>query len=111
VVGAMLLVALSVWEPVRVGGMSMSPALRAGDLVMVRRHARPRKGDIALVRAVGHGAVLHRVVEVSQDGEVVTRGDANPVDDREPASATEVEGIVTRVIPAGALLRSWRGAE
>jgi len=102
---------LSVWEPVRVAGASMVPALEAGDLAIVRRNGVPRTGSIALVRAAGHSAVLHRVVSVGEDGAMVTRGDANPVNDRERASASDVTGVVVRVVPAGALLHRWRGAE
>ena len=110
-VAALLVAGLSVWEPVRVAGLSMSPALDPGDLVIVRKNTRPREGSIALVRAAGHGAVLHRVVTISGDGTMTTRGDGNPVDDRETVRAREVAGVVVRVIPAGALLRRWRGAE
>jgi signal peptidase I len=111
VVSALLLAALSVWEPVRVAGLSMSPALRPGDLVIVRKNARPFEGSIVLVRAAGHGAVLHRVVGIGLDGSVTTKGDANPIDDSEKVSARETEGVVARVIPAGSLLDRWRGAE
>jgi signal peptidase I len=111
VVAGMLFLALSVWEPVRVAGKSMSPALHPGDLVVVRKDARPQDGSIVLVRAAGHGAVLHRVVAVGLDGSLTTRGDANPVDDRERVSADEVSGVVVRVVPAANLLRCWRGAE
>jgi signal peptidase I len=111
VVAGLLFLASSVWEPVRVAGKSMSPALHPGDLVVVRKDARPRDGSIVLVRAAGHGAVLHRVVAVGSDGSLTTRGDANPVDDRERVSAAEVSGVVVRVLPAAGLLRRWRGAE
>lgn len=110
-VAAVLFSALSVWEPVRVAGRSMSPALHPGDLVIVRKGARPHEGDIALVRARGHGAVLHRVVAVGGDGDIKTRGDANEVADRGRTSAGEVAGVAVRVIPAGELLLRWRGAE
>jgi signal peptidase I len=111
VVAGLLFLTLSVWEPVRVAGKSMSPALHPGDLAIVRKDARPRDGNIVLVRAAGHGAVLHRVVAVGSDGSLTTRGDANPVDDRERVSADEVSGVVVRVVPAANLLRRWRGAE
>jgi len=111
VVAALLFAALSVWEPVRVAGLSMSPALRPGDLVIVRKNARPREGSIVLVRAAGHGAVLHRVVGIGLDGSVTTRGDANPIDDSERVSARDTAGVVVRVVPAGTLLGRWRAAE
>jgi signal peptidase I len=108
---ALLFGMMSIWEPVRVAGRSMSPALRPGDVAIVRRHARPRDGTIVLIRAAGHGPVLHRVVAVGHDGRVTTRGDANSVDDRERVSVREVAGVVVRIVPAGELLRRWRGSE
>jgi len=111
VVAALVFAALSQWEPVRVAGLSMSPALLPGDLTIVRKGARPEKGSIVLVRAVGHNAVLHRVVSVSGDGILTTKGDANPINDRESVRSAEVAGVVVRVVPAGALLQRWRGLE
>jgi signal peptidase I len=111
VVAGLLVAALSIWEPVRVAGKSMSPALQPGDLALVHRDLRPRDGSIVLVRAAGHGAVLHRVVVVGHDGSMTTRGDANPVNDRDRVSNDEVSGVVVRVLPLGELLRRWRGFE
>jgi signal peptidase I len=110
-VAAIVFTTLAVWEPIRVSGMSMSPALLPGDLAIVRRGAHPQEGSIALVRADGHAAVLHRVVAIGDDGIITTRGDANRVDDREPAAAREIAGVVVRVVPAGVWLRRWRPAE
>jgi signal peptidase I len=111
VVAGVLVATLSAWEPVRVGGRSMSPALLPGDLAIVARGAIPRQGDIVLIRAPGHGPVLHRIVGLRAGQSMTTRGDANPVDDRETVSTAEVSGVVVRVVPAGKLLRRWRGAE
>jgi signal peptidase len=110
-VAVIIFATLAVWEPVRVAGMSMSPALMPGDLVIVRKGERARRGSIALVRASGHGAVLHRVVGLGKDRTLITRGDANPVDDRERVGAGDVAGVVVRVVPAGKLLRRWRPTE
>jgi len=102
----------ALWEPVRVSGGSMRPALLQGDLVLVRRGMRPRAGSIVLVRASGHRAVLHRVVAINVvDGAVTTRGDANEVNDRERAESDQIAGVVTRVVPLGVLLERWRGSE
>jgi hypothetical protein len=106
-----VLLALHVWEPVRVAGMSMSPTLVPGDVVLVRRRAQPTRGSIVLVRRTGHRAVLHRAVAVRSDGSLVTKGDANTVTDREPARREECMGVVERVVPLGVLFRRWRGLE
>lgn len=77
IVAALLWGVAITWQPMRVGGMSMYPALSAGDLVLVRR--------------------------------VRTRGDANPIDDRETTPLSAVAGHVTAVVPIGRLLERWRG--
>jgi len=98
------------WVPVRVGGMSMSPALVAGDLALVRRDVPVTPGAVVLAREEGHAAVLHRVRAVNADGSLVMRGDANPVDDIEPVPRAAVRGTVEAVIPVGRLIGRWRHA-
>ncbi len=113
VVGALGLVTVGVLQgyvPLRVGGSSMHPALHAGDLVLVRRHARVSVGDVVLIRAAGHGPVLHRAVGVLADGSVRTRGDANEVDDLEPAAPNSVAGVVVGHVPVGRLVERWRSS-
>lgn len=96
------------FEPLAVNGGSMGPSLTPGDLVLVGRGARVGVGDIALLRATGHGPVLHRVTAVSKTGAVRTRGDANPIADRLDTPASQVAGRVVLVVPIGALLARWR---
>lgn len=97
-----------VWVPMRVAGMSMQPTLTAGDLVLVRTDLRPSLRSIVLVREPGHAAMLHRVVALNPDGTYRTRGDANPVDDIEPASPAAVQGTVVAVAPVGSFIQRWR---
>jgi signal peptidase len=89
-------------RPTLVSGVSMEPALWAGDIV-VTKPVEPgaiRVGDI--IRFRGEEAIiLHRVVEVHQTDaglEFVTRGDANNVDDA-PISAAQIEGKLLFKIP------------
>lgn len=87
------------YTPVRVVGGSMEPALRSGDMVLVS-DAAPEVRDIVLLEQPGHGPVLHRVVG-RRAGLFVTRGDANPTDDRTLARPEWVRGRVAVVVPAG----------
>lgn len=98
----------TIWVPVRVAGMSMRPALTAGDLVVVRADASAVPGRIVLVREAGHAAMLHRVVAVNPDGSVRTRGDANPVEDITAAPPSAVRGVVVAVVPVGSWAQRWR---
>jgi len=105
---ALFAVALARWYvPVRVQGGSMRPALVDGDVVLVARNELPIRGDIALLRS-GPGFVLHRVRSVRPDGALVTRGDANPIDDLAATSRDQVRGEVVRVLPVGKMLERWR---
>lgn len=100
--------ALRAFEPVRVSGGSMQPALYAGDLALVARAGGVDAGDIALLKPSGRGPVLHRVTRVLPDGSVVTRGDANASMDVLPTSEQQVTGRVVAVVPVGRWLKRWR---
>ena len=100
--------ALVIYEPVRVAGGSMEPALRTGDVALVRREALPHPGDIALIAQPGHGPVLHRVIGRDQIGCLRTRGDANALEDFTPTLPEHVRGTVVLVVPVGSLLERWR---
>jgi signal peptidase I len=80
-----------------VDGPSMTPALRSGDRVLVRRTRRPRRGQVALLRfpqlpsgaPTGDQLLLKRVVAVA--GDRVPEGWAEP----------DVHGLAGAVVPAG----------
>lgn len=106
-VAAVLLASLVV-VAVRVDGGSMEPTLQGGDLVLVRRGAVPRVGDVALFRLPGDSKpTLHRIVSRSTSG-MLTRGDANRVDDLRPVADDDVMGAAMCVIPAGKWARDVR---
>lgn len=112
-VGLVLLAAagfaiLRAWQPLRVTGESMMPALHAGDLVFVERRTSAKVGDIVLVRRPGQAAVLHRVIERAVDGSLVTKGDANPTPDIRTVADEHAAGRVAGVLPVGALVARWR---
>src|SRR6266513_1171992 len=93
-----------------VRGVSMVPAYHTGDLVIVRRKATYRKGDVIAYRVpggdVGAGSVVfHRIVGGNPSTGFVMQGDNNPVpDDWHPRSG-DILGRDWLLIPrAGALL-------
>lgn len=103
---AVAMLAVAVWASgyygAIVGSGSMSPALQVGDVVVVRRGARARAGDIVVYDKPGwRRAVVHRAVAELPDGRLVTRGDANPVRDRDPVTRESVQGTVVAVLPLG----------
>jgi signal peptidase I len=107
---ALLWAAGRFYQPVRVGGLSMHPALHVGDIAIVAKHSRPTIGDVILIASRGHELVLHRVVGFNPDGELLTQGDANQTPDREPVRPAEVVGRAVVVVPVGALVERWRAS-
>jgi signal peptidase len=107
---AALLAATLVWfnsgffgvQPTVVSGVSMLPALKPGDIAIVRPVPAEsvQVGDIVRFRQEGL-AILHRVVEIHETDrglEFVTQGDANNVQDA-AFGESQLEGKVVLVIP------------
>ena len=96
------------FEFVSVAGGSMRPALRPGDLAIVRRDELPVAGDIALIRHPGRIPYLHRVSRILEDGRLRMRGDANPTPDAQSVDIRYAQGTVKAVVPFGTMLDAWR---
>lgn len=94
-------------------GSSMSPFLRAGDLVTLEivRDGDLRIGTLVAVRAEEeHTFLVHRLVARRADGRYLTRGDAAPTLD--PAVDREaIIGQVTTVRRNGRRIRCGLGPE
>jgi hypothetical protein len=85
---------------VRVMGTSMLPALRPGDILIIRaRLAAPSPGDIVVFMRQGR-LFAHRVVRVGKS-QLITRGDALPGRDP-PLRGSEALGVVAGIIRDGA---------
>lgn len=95
--------ALATYAAIYVGGGSMAPALRQGDLVIVRRGAAGvHEGSVLWVAKRGWpNGVLHRVRSIGLDDTLVLKGDANPVPDLAPTPMTGVRGVVVAALPTG----------
>ena len=101
------------WRPAVIVTGSMLPTVRPGDVVVVDRHpGRLRRGEIVLVTDASQpsGQVAHRVVEVKGNGNLVTKGDANPTRDRAERRPADVVGVVRLVVPAAGRLAMLRHA-
>jgi signal peptidase I len=96
------------WIPAVVVSGSMTPAVRAGDLVFYQRSdgTDVRPGRIVLADQPGHpGRLLsHRVVSVNPDGTITTKGDANPTVDSDPLPPGAIHGQARLVVPYIGLL-------
>lgn len=75
---------------------SMEPELSTGDLLIIAERDSYDVDDVVVFQD-GRMAVVHRIVSIDGDS-VVTRGDANNVDDA-PISREQIKGIVVLAIP------------
>lgn len=75
---------------------SMEPELSVGDLLIVAERKTYDVGDIVVYQD-GRMAVTHRIISISKN-EVITRGDANNIEDA-PITHAQIKGKVVLAIP------------
>jgi signal peptidase len=75
---------------------SMEPEISVGDLLIVVARDHYALRDVVVYQD-GRMAVTHRIVAFTEEG-IVTRGDANNVDDR-PIAPEQIKGEVVCAIP------------
>lgn len=91
---------------VRVTGSSMTPFIRGGDIVIIRRTpaARLRVGDLVFYMVDRGSAILHRIVGIKSDSAgsrvFMTRGDAKKSGDG-PVHQDRILGKVIRIDRTG----------
>lgn len=87
----------------RVHGRSMEPTLHDGDRLLLRYAARPRPGDLVVVRLRSRGLVaVKRAVRQEPDGWWVERDNPHEGVDSWAVGAVPEEDVVATV-----LLRCW----
>ncbi len=77
----------------------MAPAISRGDLIVVAPAPSKVEPGMILVLRMGGEVVTHRVAAVNADGTIVTRGDANGVDDAWGGQQVQVDGLYVATIP------------
>lgn len=97
------------WRVLSVLTGSMSPAINAGDMVIVRRYGeeQPRVGDIITYWQEQNGLSLttHRIVHRMENGYLQTKGDANQGEDGGWTDPDRVVGKVVVTIPYAAAVQ------
>jgi signal peptidase I len=89
-----------------VNGGSMEPALRDGDLTLLRRQAYYAAGQIVAFRASG-GVAVHRIQSVQPDGAYVMKGDNKErIDPWLPSDENVLGKVVLRVPLAGRVIQN-----
>jgi signal peptidase len=89
-----------------VNGGSMEPALRDGDLTLLRRQANYAPGQIVAFRA-GGGVAVHRIQSVQPDGTYVMKGDNKErIDPWLPSDENVLGKVMLRVPLVGRVIQN-----
>lgn len=87
---------------------SMEPTLMRGDLVLMQTFIlKANVGDIIMLPMFGfYEPVTHRIIDITKEGNIVTKGDANPdIDGIFPANVVAGKAIMIMGNPI--VLRGW----
>ena len=92
---------------------SMEPKIGTGSLVFVNSHDTDADaGDIIMYR-LNNTNIVHRVIRILDNGELITKGDNNDTEDMEPVRNYQIYGTVMRMpwggwcIPFAGYVSSW----
>ncbi len=77
---------------------SMSPALKTGDVVIIKPVSLYKVNDIITFNSQQNFTVTHRIAQVNNDS-FITKGDANPVADQNTLRNSDILGKVFFTIP------------
>lgn len=90
------------WTPSIVATGSMAPHIAPGDIVVSdgAGSAAAKQGTVIRYWSPHHDShVIHRVVEMTENGDIITKGDANRRKDTIPIAAADVEGRGRLLVP------------
>lgn len=79
---------------------SMSPEISAGSVAVIdRRDREVTTGEVVAYQAAPDVTVIHRVVDISEDGSFILKGDANDIPDAQAVSKKQIVGTYCFHIP------------
>jgi signal peptidase I len=85
------------WRPYLIESGSMQPRIQVGDVVIASPEQDPQVllGRVAVFTDPDRPdrEKTHRVIQVADDGTLVTKGDANPTADSQHVAVTDVQGL------------------
>lgn len=102
--GVWIMTGLMGFQPTTVISGSMSPTMDVGDVAIVRQVSTDsiEPGDIVQYWKEGGGMVIHRVIDVQDQGGTrlfITKGDANTTPDAQPVDPSQIRGKLILTIP------------
>jgi signal peptidase len=80
---------------------SMSPTISTGDLIVVKEESTYAQGDVVTYRDSSGSLITHRIIGATDNGQFITKGDANNTQDKEAVSQSQIVGELMLVIPGG----------
>lgn len=99
---------------VKTGSMAgeESDSINAGDLIIIKDTGDYEIGDIVTFLQKGDTVpTTHRIIDCTEDGSFITKGDANNVQDRLPVSKDMIFGEVVKVLPEVGRFADWVQSE
>jgi len=99
------------WRPLVIMTGSMEPTLNPGDVVILKKAGAVSVGDVVSYHYKGM-VITHRVVNITPQGNLITKGDANDAPDPYPVSPSSLVGKVWARIPMIGwlvILANWNG--
>jgi signal peptidase I len=100
------------WRPVTIVSGSMEPSIARGDVLLVTEPPEDLLGPGTVVvfeDPARDGLVTHRVVRVDENGNYVTKGDANEGADSTPVPPDQVVGVGRVLVPLAGYPAVWAG--
>ena len=86
------------YRAVQILSGSMEPALHTGSVVIVQETKDVEEGDIVFFITEDYIPVIHRYIDVDEDGNMITKGDNNPKEDLEPLTVDRIQGKVVKTM-------------
>ncbi len=85
------------YRPVVILSGSMEEELQTGSIVIIKKTKDVKENDIIFFLTDDHVPVIHRYIATNELGDLITKGDANPMEDTDPVSIDQVFGKVIKI--------------
>ena len=85
------------YRPVVILSGSMEKELPTGSIVIVKKTKNVKENDILFFLTNDQTPVIHRYIATDENGNFITKGDANPLEDLESVTIDQIYGKVIKV--------------